>query len=835
MSITINTNLSSLVVQLSMKGSTIDLNRAIERMTTGYKINSAKDDAAGYAVVTGMNTKISSYNVAANNVSMGLDMLATATDSLDVINNKLLRLKALSAQAANGTYGTQSLKALNTEAVSLINEIYRIRNNTVYNDKNVCGNNGMDDGSVGASGLTVNSSGFLQDIEKKDVSSMTSIAEVDETQTLAKGTYSISSAEELAKLATMCNAGKLEAGSEFVLGADIDLKDYTSGNGWMPIGGDNGSYRNYFQGVFDGNGYKITNLYTNRPTVPLQGLFGAAINSVIKNLGIESGDVIGKANVGGLIGAAGDGGAVDIINCYSKVNATGSSGNVGGLVGVLIQSNEGITNCYATGNILLSIGGTGAGGVCGQAQSSKLSNCFATGDITSYGNGTGGLVGSAAMIENCFATGDIYIEECGSSVRGGFGGLVGWGDYVKNSHATGNVTVNITTSGAESTGGLVGMLWEYCGDGQADIVNCYATGDVSVDSCKFIGGLIGYSNFNFNINNCFSLSNVSANKSYYVGGILGDSGTGAGEISNCYTTGEIHGYNDVGGIIGWDRSGVDILNCYVTGDVCGRSWVGGIVGYGTSAFEIRNCYVTGDVIGVSYVGGIIGSGNGGETVDTCYTTGSVSGTTIYGGIAGGAKGTYNNCYVLGKSTLQGIICAAGLVTVTDCKYLSYYEDMGTRVASVGATVSGCETYDGSVPFLLHDNSVSMQVGIGSSNYDKISFDKSFSLGNLKNIIYWGIADSRSMDVLNSVMDSVTCKQTEYGAMQNRLESALDGINVQHENLVSARSTVRDADVAKESAAYIKSQILQNASATLLATANQSPTLALTLIGGLQRR
>ena len=76
---------------------------------------------------------------------------------------------------------------------------------------------------------------------------------------------------------------------------------------------------------------------------------------------------------------------------------------------------------------------------------------------------------------------------------------------------------------------------------------------------------------------------------------------------------------------------------------------------------------------------------------------------------------------------------------------------------------------------------------------------------------------------------LSSKQTELGAVQNRLESALDEISTQYENLVSARSTLRDADIAEVSSHYIQQQILQQAAATLLSTANQSPAIALQLI------
>ena len=80
-----------------------------------------------------------------------------------------------------------------------------------------------------------------------------------------------------------------------------------------------------------------------------------------------------------------------------------------------------------------------------------------------------------------------------------------------------------------------------------------------------------------------------------------------------------------------------------------------------------------------------------------------------------------------------------------------------------------------------------------------------------------------------MLSHVTAKQTELGAVQNRLESALESISVQRDNLVSSRSTIKDADVAEVSSEYIKQQILQQASSTLLATANQTPSIALQLI------
>ena len=131
--ITLNTNLGSMIVQSNLTSSTNALNTAIERMTTGFKINHAKDNAANYSISTNLASKLSSYGVAQDNVSMGLDMLTTAEDHLSLISNHLTRVRDLAEQAANGTYGKDSLAAINREVNSLVDEINRIYSTAKYN------------------------------------------------------------------------------------------------------------------------------------------------------------------------------------------------------------------------------------------------------------------------------------------------------------------------------------------------------------------------------------------------------------------------------------------------------------------------------------------------------------------------------------------------------------------------------------------------------------------------------------------------------------------------------------------------------------------------------
>ena len=133
MALTINTNLSSLLVQSNLNKATNSLNKAIERMTTGYKINHAADNAAGYSIATNWETQLSSLDVAADNAATGADMLTTLEDNYSLVNSHLQRVRDLTEQAANGTYGSASLKAIQSEVTARLEEVDRIAANCEFN------------------------------------------------------------------------------------------------------------------------------------------------------------------------------------------------------------------------------------------------------------------------------------------------------------------------------------------------------------------------------------------------------------------------------------------------------------------------------------------------------------------------------------------------------------------------------------------------------------------------------------------------------------------------------------------------------------------------------
>lgn len=133
MALTINTNMSSLIAQANLANATNSLNTAIERMTTGYKINHASDNAAGYSIARNWETQLGSLDVAADNAATGADMLATLEDTYALVTSHIQRVRDLTEQAANGTYGEESLKAIEAEITARLEEVDRIAANCEFN------------------------------------------------------------------------------------------------------------------------------------------------------------------------------------------------------------------------------------------------------------------------------------------------------------------------------------------------------------------------------------------------------------------------------------------------------------------------------------------------------------------------------------------------------------------------------------------------------------------------------------------------------------------------------------------------------------------------------
>ncbi len=137
MALTINTNVSSLNAQRNLGVSQNDLSRSMERLSSGLRINSAKDDAAGLAISDRMTSQIRGLNQAARNANDGISMAQTAEGALQESTNILQRMRELAIQSANDTNSASDRASLQAEVNQLKQEITRIAETTTFNDRQV--------------------------------------------------------------------------------------------------------------------------------------------------------------------------------------------------------------------------------------------------------------------------------------------------------------------------------------------------------------------------------------------------------------------------------------------------------------------------------------------------------------------------------------------------------------------------------------------------------------------------------------------------------------------------------------------------------------------------
>jgi flagellin len=176
MASTINTNLASLNAQRNLSASQSSLNTSIQRLSSGLRINSAKDDAAGLAIAERMNAQVKGMNVAQRNANDAISMFQTAEGAMGKIGDSLQRIRELAVQASNGAVSSDDRANLQKEADQLVEEITRVTSSAKFNGITLLdGTNASIDFQVGADNgdtITADTSGF-------DMTALTAAAGVD--------------------------------------------------------------------------------------------------------------------------------------------------------------------------------------------------------------------------------------------------------------------------------------------------------------------------------------------------------------------------------------------------------------------------------------------------------------------------------------------------------------------------------------------------------------------------------------------------------------------------------------------------------------------------------
>ena len=184
----VNSNIKALIANQALKINERSLGTAMERLSTGKRINGAADDAAGLAIGNRMGTQIRSLNQAVRNANDAISMIQTADGAAEGITNLLIRMRELTVQATNGTNSTSDKSSLQSEFASLQTEITRISDKTTWNGVALIG---ADAGSVAYQIGIDGGSESQVTVTYKDLNSGTSFATAVATTTSATVSTSI--------------------------------------------------------------------------------------------------------------------------------------------------------------------------------------------------------------------------------------------------------------------------------------------------------------------------------------------------------------------------------------------------------------------------------------------------------------------------------------------------------------------------------------------------------------------------------------------------------------------------------------------------------------------
>ena len=222
----INTNVSALNAQAALAKNSRAMSNAMEQLSTGSRINSASDDAAGMAIGTSMTSQIRGLNQAVRNLNDGVNLLQTAEGALNETTNMLQRMRELAVQAASGTYSTTQRSYLQTEFYALNSQIDKVASETTWNGYTVL--TGTTGGTTAGtfsfqSGQT---SGQTIDVA---VGGMT-ISALGLTATASTGIALSSAASASAAIATIDSAINTVNSQRATIGAAINRMTYAADN-----------------------------------------------------------------------------------------------------------------------------------------------------------------------------------------------------------------------------------------------------------------------------------------------------------------------------------------------------------------------------------------------------------------------------------------------------------------------------------------------------------------------------------------------------------------------------------------------------------------------------
>ena len=813
----INTNISSLNAQRNLDKSQSSNQQALQRLSSGLRINSAKDDAAGLAISTRFTSQIKGLNVAVRNAGDGIALAQTAEGALGSMNDNLQRIRELAVQSSNATNSDVDRDALQAEVGQLVAEITRTSEETDFNGRKLLDGSFSASFQVGANaGQTIDVSIAELTSEKLGSDSQAGVSSQGTANKLGNGDLVINGENIRASVSgddSLSFAGKEYSG----IAKAAAINESSDTTGVTATVDENVVLGTDMNNATLGTATAQANVVLNGVTIALEGTANstdaelaatrgstiAALNAKAEQTGVVASD---GGNDGGVILTAADGRNITLtgvndVSVYGLADSnTGAAAAIQSQAGFTLTAENAntdinITGGDNTGNGDLANSGLAAGDYSSQTavtSSTKQEVGGADAGLTTIS--TAAIASSAAAITAAANVG-VTLGALASVDLAGLQGSFDAAGYDVTVATFDNEGLNVAANEAKASE-------KRLGDGDL-VIN-----DVAIAASSTLDDTASDTSAG---------SSDAAASGISIAAAINKSSESTGVKAEVNATEVVGGAND--------RSGATGLTF---GATAGAVAVGSTVELTVNGVSI-NLAETGDYEKnkaaaitafneVSGQTGVVASDNGqsltltaadGRNVSLFADSGTVSesmadlGTSIENfGLNTSNVGQDN-----GATTVDAYTYASGAETT--------YSTISLSSASAFEVKNGTSGSQG----LTDSGLVAGTFGGGEDGQALVDVDVSTVEGAQKALV-----------AIDNAIGQVASQRADLGAIQNRMESTVSNLQVTSENLNAANSRIQDADFAAETAELQRTNVLQQAGISVLAQANASGQQVLSLLG-----
>ncbi|MCP4595920.1 flagellin [Neptuniibacter sp.] len=781
MAMVINSNIMSLNAQRNLTISQGEQNQAMERLTSGKRINSAADDAAGLAISNRMTSQIRGLDQAVRNANDGISLIQTAEGALDETTNILQRMRELSVQSANGTYTDSNRSTINAEVQQLIKELDRISETTTFNGLNIL------DGSLGNVDLQVGSE-----------ANETIGFEIEALNSKSLG---------------------LGATSSDIAGGDTNLGTNSWEDGDILI-------NNQSIGAFDG-----------ASTAAGEGTLESLINQINDNVNgvTASGFNLAEATTVGSGDLASDTLKITVTNPDETVqtfNITGTN-NMDELVSEINTVTGGSVNASLNDdNELVLENNTGASINLAVTTSGTLTA------ITGFASGASyptfeGQIGLTSTDGNEIT---VTAGANGSSTDLGYigfqenraDGTVLGGALNDTALAYGELTINGQIIDHENTGTL---------QGKVDNINAVTdetgvTASLKAESTSATDFADKTAELAFT---AAATTFTGAGAALIINGV--DIAITSGSTADAMVT-KINTQTSNTGVTAYIDED-DQMNFYSDASIS-VAVTSGTAGSGGQLLEAAIGGAVGTKIGntISAAATLVHTAFSGGSIRLNNVEVTIGNTTdindVVDDINGSAASTGVNASVNDNGDLVLTSAASFSIDTGDdngAKTLNALglDEQGIMTGGASTTSAGLElrSLSGTPISIEVSGNGATNTGLKTQNESSTGAGFGASLASLD--ISTAAGAQKAIGAIDNALETVNDVRSELGAVNNRLDFTINNLSNVSENASAARSRIQDADFAAESAALSRAQVLQQAGTAMLAQANAAPQQVLSLL------